>query len=222
MKKLLMVFVMIGLAALLFVIPALADLTYSTGTDANSNGIDDYFTVDGGPAYLVTSIASGWPTLPNASLTTGQYISWAADQSNATQGGVQGQLYTYAFDFNWAGSTTSTTFDFRWLSDDYLSDILLNGTSLGVNNLSQSSPWTTSYSQNGVNGTVLSGVNKIKFLIWNTGGNQPPYYLTSGPTGMAADFTVHGDATTVPEPASMLLLGLGLIGLAGVRRKIQK
>jgi len=222
MKKLLMVFVMIGLAALLFVIPALADLTYSTGTDANSNGIDDYFTVDGGPAYLVTSIAAGWPTLPNASLTTGKYISWAADQSNATQGGVQGQLYTYAFDFNWAGSTTSTTFDFRWLSDDYLSDILLNGTSLGVNNLSQSSPWTTSYSQNGVNGTVLSGVNKIEFLIWNTGGNPPGYTGTSGPTGMAADFTVHGDATTVPEPASMLLLGLGLIGLAGVRRKIQK
>jgi len=39
---------------------------------------------------------------------------------------------------------------------------------------------------------------------------------------MAVDFTVHGDATTVPEPASMLLLGLGLLGLIGVRRKIQK
>lgn len=215
--------VRIGLLAVLFAlvaIPAQADLVYYTGTDANNDGIDDYFTVNGGPAYLVTIIATGWPVLPDASKTLGSYISWAADQSNQTQGSVLGQLYTYAFDFNWAGATTSTTFDFRWLSDDYLSDIVLNGTSLGVNNLSQPSPWTTSYSQNGVIGTVASGLNTIQFHIWNTGGYRPPYTGTSGPTGMAADFTVHGDATTVPEPvSSLLLLGMGIAGLAFWRKR---
>ena len=217
--------VVVGVVALALVLaatPARADLIYFTGSDLNNDGRDDYVTVNGVPAYLVTSIAGGWPLLPDATRTLGLYISWAADQSNLTQGGVLGQLYTYSFDFNWAGATTDTTFDFRWLSDDYLSDIKLNGVSLGVNNLGTASPWTTSYSANGVNGTVASGTNTLEFLIWNTGGNQPPYYLTSGPTGMAADFTVHGDATTVPEPGSTLLLLSGaLLGLGAWRRRRQ-
>lgn len=212
----------IGLAALLLAlvaVPAHADLIYFTGTDADNNGIDDSFKVNGGKAYLVTTIASGWPVLPDSTKTLGTYISWAADQSNATQGSVLGSLYTYSFDFLWAGATTSTTFDFRWLSDDYLSNIKLNSVDLGVNNLSQPSPWTTSYSQSGVNGTVAAGVNTIEFLIWNTGGNPPEYPGTSGPTGFAADFTVHGEATPVPEPTTLVLFGTALAGLFVARRR---
>ena len=228
MRRLSMVFVVVGLVALLFAIPAQADLIYATGMDANSNGIDDYFTVNGGPAYLVTSIAAGWPNPP----TVGKYISWAADQSNATRGSDLAALYKYAFKFNWVGSTFDTTFDFGYLSDDYLIDILLNGASLGVNNLSTPSPWTTSYSANNVPGAVQSGVNTIEFLVWNSGGYRledngnyiynPAWNGVSGPTGMAAQFTVYGDATTVPEPATMLLLGGALVGLAAFRRRLQK
>lgn len=43
----------------------------------------------------------------------------------------------------------------------------------------------------------------------------------SAPLGLQIQ-GVSYDATSVPEPATMLLLGLGLMGLAGVRRKIQK
>ena len=210
------------LASLLISPAARADLLYSTGADVDGNGIDDFFTVDGAAAYLVTHTAGGWPLLPDNSITTGKYISWAADQSNGTQGGVLGAPYSYAFNFNWAGAALNTTFDFRWVSDDYLSDVRLNGVSLGVNNLGASAPWTIANQAIGVNGGVQSGLNTIEFIIWNTGGNAPGYQGISGPTGLAADFTVYGDATPVdpvPEPTTLALVALGAVGIVARRRR---
>ena len=211
---------LLALASLLVASSARADFIYATGTDTDNNGRDDLFTVDGVAAYIVTSTANGWPVLPNAAITTGKYISWAADQSNATQGGGLGHTYEDAFSFNWAGAATTTTFDFRWLSDDYLTDIKLNEASLGVNNIGQPSPWTTSYSAS-VQGNVVSGLNTVKFFIANTGGQAPGYQGVSGPTGLAADFTVHGDATSVPDGGlTLALLGFGLTSLGVLRRRI--
>jgi hypothetical protein len=198
-----------ALVAACTVTSATASVTYSTGADANHDGKDDQFTVNGVAAYLVTSTANGWPALPDSTITTGKYISWNPVQSGRDARTLRDQTYVYSFQFDWSGAALTTDVDFRWVSDDYLTDVTLNGVSLGVNNLGASQVWRISNAAS-VNASVVEGLNTLQFLVNNSGG---------GATGLAADFTINGNASLVPEPASFMLFGLGLALIPAMRKR---
>jgi hypothetical protein len=69
-----------------------------------------------------------------------------------------------------------------------------------------------------------ASVTPTTAATWRVSFQQygPANYHASGPRILELDGYVYQGGITVPEPTTMLLLGLGLIGLAGVRRKCKK
>jgi hypothetical protein len=101
-----------------------------------------------------------------------------------------------------------------------------------INGLSESGYLSGSgYGYFGVTGDLYSGGN---FVFANNGndfnllfqpstinGSWNSTVLSYDDLAFDATFSSGGTSPTVPEPATMLLLGLGLVGVAGIRRKLK-
>jgi hypothetical protein len=123
-------------------------------------------------------------------------------------------FYSFDLTFDMTGLDPSTA----WITgnvahDNYLS-VFFNGVNLGISNPTQ----FTDLTRGGfaIDDGFLSGLNHLIFQVENVNVGQG-----TSPIGLLV--TLQGEATPVPEPSTLLFLGMGLLGLAGMGRKwIQK
>lgn len=186
---------------------------FNTGVDDSGvvlpdGSLDLHYTMSG-----PSSLSSAYVLSPN---TDGPWIIPPAGSSwigpiNGNYDAPAGD-YTYTLTFNLAGFNPSTaTISGEWSSDNS-SKILLNGVYTGISAGSTTSFWYLY--QFMITSGFHSGINTLEFIVTNapnTGRN---------PTGLlVADLS--GSAAPVPIPSAVWLLGSGLLGLLGIRRKLR-
>lgn len=205
---------------------------FSTGsggpTDANYT-ITSAPAPFAGPAYVITTPDSAFPfagatnaswadnALNPGGYPTSGWIGPVADVSTLASFIVPGTyIYTTTFDLTGLDPATATLAGL--VAADNGVDIYLNGNLVTGFNYADFSAFTDDRFPNqsfAINSGFLVGLNTLEFRVAN-GDNTD----ADSPTGLRV--AIAGTANplvAVPEPTSMAILGLGLVGLAAVRRR---
>ena len=173
------------------------------GVPLENGELELHYSIVSGPVTgtpFVRTSAGGFPIGP-----------WMADNSVSawicpTSGthNLSG-IYTFRTTFDLTGfDISSASITGQWSTDDSGMDILINGVSTGYTNGSYSE-----FTPFNINSGFVEGINTLDFVVNDV--------LTIG--GLRVE--LKGDANPVPVPASIVLLGGGLVFLAGIRlRKI--
>lgn len=139
---------------------------------------------------------------------------WIGPRPNLSDGCPSGDYsYTITFDLtNLKPNTAIVTGS--WASDNE-SGIWLNGIFTGLSDDNQFYTLTPFTLQAGQNVSFLPGLNTLEFRVNNGGPGGP-----GDPSGLLV-YGLQGTAAPVPIPTTIWLLGAGLAGLLGLRRKFK-
>jgi len=172
------------------------------------------------------AVPQGWPLIPGV-WATDSSAQWIAPQMDvmAILGVGHDTSYTYQTTFDLTGFILSSVeLDGHWTADNFLPEVLLNGTEIYApsTNCGSFPNYTfSSMSAFSISGPFQPGVNTLTFDVTNGDCvNIPPH---SNPTGLLVDITGTGDLA-VPEPGTMLPAAVGLALAAcfyRLRRKIR-